>query len=444
MLSPEDNDRLCRTGPGTPMGKLFRLFWLPAMLSSEVREPDSPPRRLRILGEDLVGFRDTDGRVGIIDAYCPHKLAQLYWGRNEECGLRCPYHGWKFDVNGNCIDLPNVENAENTKRKMGITGYPTREAGGIIWVYMGPPDKMPGLPGLEWTTFPESQVSHHRWLQRTNWAQGMEGEIDTSHVSFLHRSNSPEHSLPPEFTYYGPPGPVDGSPSITLKETNYGFVYGSRRRTLNENEFVWRVTQWLVPMFCLIPNRGYPRTGRAWVPVDDYNVMTFGTCFNADRDFTDKERQILDAGSFFPPRLQPGSTRLDDGYIIDTWLPVANADNDFLIDREVQKSGNYTGIFGINEQDRCIQESLKSIPGVRNGGLVDRSRERLVSSDVPVITARKQLLKLLKDMENGIDPPQASRPDLYQVRAMADVSLHAVFDELLNERNDYIMSLAGS
>ncbi|MGE3246981.1 MAG: hypothetical protein AB7J19_11710, partial [Beijerinckiaceae bacterium] len=228
-------------------------------------------------------------------------------------------------------------------------------------------------------------------------------------------------------------------PSITLKQTDYGFVYGSRRRTLDENEYFWRVTQWLVPMFSLIPNRTYPRTGRAWVPVDDYNVMTFGYCFNADRDFTEKEREILEQGSFFPPRLQPGVHRLEDGYLIDTWIPVANAGNDFLLDRGVQKGSNYTGIFGVNEQDRCIQESLLSIPGVRPGGLVDRSRERLVSSDVPVITARKILLKLARDLENGIEPPQALQPELYNVRAIADVSVHADFEGLLGERRADIM-----
>jgi len=432
MLSHEDNERLCRTGAGTPMGNLFRRFWLPAMLSSEAPAPDSPPRRLRILGEDLVGFRDSAGRIGIISAYCPHKLAQLFWGRNEECGLRCPYHGWKFDVDGNCVDLPNVENAQNVKRKMGVTAYPTREAGGVVWVYMGPTDRMPELPGLEWTGLPESQVKVHRWLQCTNWAQGMEGEIDTSHVSFLHRHHSPDFALPPELTSYGPPAPVDGAPEITLKETGYGFVYGARRKTMAEDEYFWRLTQWLAPMYSLIANHRYPRTGRAWVPVDDYNVMTFGYCFHAERDLSEIEMQKLEEGSFFPPRLRPGSWRLDDGYIIDAWLPMANAGNDFLIDRDIQKSGNYTGIYGTNEQDRAIQESLLSIPGVRQGGLVDRSRERLVASDVPVITARKILLKLARDLEAGIEPPQPGDSDLYKVRAIAALSQHDDFEAFLS------------
>lgn len=432
MLSHEDNERLCRVGPGTPMGNLFRRFWLPAMLSTEI-EPDSPPRRLRILGEDLVGFRDSDGRAGIIDAYCPHKLAQLFWGRNEECGLRCPYHGWKFDVSGNCVDLPNVEDAANTKRKMGITGYPTREAGGIVWVYMGPKDKMPELPALEWAGLPAENVDMTRWLQCTNWLQGLEGEIDSSHVSFLHRVTEKEYELPPEFTSYGPPGPVDGAPSLTVRSTPYGFVCGSRRRTLKPDEFFWRITHWLVPFYSMIANHRYPRTGRAWVPVDDYNVMTFGYSFNAERAFTAHEREVLRKGAFFPPRITSAPYRLEDGYIIDTWIGDANAGNDFLMSRDMQRKGNYTGILGVNEQDRCIQESQRSIPGVRPGGFVDRSRERLVASDVAVITARKTLLKMVADLENGIDPPQVANPSVYKVHGTAILSKHAEFDAFLRE-----------
>ncbi len=437
MLSPEDNERLCRVGPGTPMGNLFRRFWLPALLSSEIAAPDSPPKRLRILGEDLVAFRDTNGRTGVIDAYCPHKLAQLFWGRNEECGLRCPYHGWKFDVDGHCVDLPNVENAGNVRRKMGITGYPTREAGGLVWVYMGPAEKTPKLPALEWTALPAANVDVTRWLQCTNWAQGMEGEIDSSHVSFLHRSLSPETALPPEFTSYGPPAPVDGAPAMTLRETPYGFVYGARRRTMSPDEYFWRVTHWLAPMFSLIANHRYPRSGRAWTPVDDEHVMTFGYVFHGERALTDEERTILRKGSFFPPLLgEAAPWRLPDGYVIDTFRPVANLDNDYLIDRDMQRRANYTGIFGANSQDRSIQESQRSVKGARVGGLVDRSRERLVASDVPVITARKILLRMIGDLENGVEPTQPLEPEIYKVRAIAALSEHAEFDGFLMENRE--------
>ena len=188
-----------------------------------------------------------------------------------------------------------------------------------------------------------------------------------------------------------------------------------------------------VPVYSMIANHRYPRTGRAWVPVDDYNVMTFGYSFNAERPFTEHERAVLRKGAFFPPRITPGAWKLDDGYIIDTFIPDANAGNDYLMDRDIQRSGNYTGILGVNEQDRCIQESQRSMPGLRPGGLVDRSRERLVASDVPVITARKTLLKMIDDLEKGIEPPQISNPGVYNVHGTAILSRHAEFDGFLRE-----------
>lgn len=210
MLSSEDNEILCRVGKDTPMGQLFRRFWLPALLSLELPTPDCEPRRLRILGEDLVAFKDSEGRIGIVDAYCPHKLAPLYFGRNEESGLRCVYHGWKFGTDGKCLEIPNVPstfNVEALKQKAAITAYPVREAGGMIWVYMGPKDKLPELPAFEWLGVPSTQNHVSRWLQRTNWAQGMEGEIDSSHVSWLHRDFDKSIKRPVNLTSEIPPPP---------------------------------------------------------------------------------------------------------------------------------------------------------------------------------------------------------------------------------------------
>ena len=432
MLSHEDNERLCRIGPGTPMGNLFRRFWLPALLSSEIADPDSPPKRLRILGENLVAFRDSKGRVGIVDAFCPHKQAQLFWGRNEESGLRCVYHGWKFDVDGSCTDIPNLPDAENLKHKMAITAYPTRETGQVIWIYMGPKDKEPELPAMEWTELPDDQVNVSRWLQSSNWAQGMEGEIDSSHIGFLHAAEQKDLELPRPFSAYLPD--VDeGAPEFTLKETDYGFVYGTRRRMKTPDEYFWRVTQWMAPMYSLIANQNYPRAGRAWVPVDDDHVTTFSYMFNGDRSFTDEELTSLGRGMYFPPRMTQGAHKLPDGYVIDTFLPTAHGGNDYLIDRDLQRDANFTGIFGTNEQDRAIQETQNSIPGVAHGRLVDRSRERLGPTDIPVITARRILLDLAKALEDGIEPVQAADGDLYRVRAIAAVTEHPELAGFLSE-----------
>src|SRR5215208_942658 len=181
MLSTSENDLLCRVGAGTPMGDLFRNYWLPALRSDELPSPDCPPARLRILGENLIAFRTTSGAVGLVQNACPHRGASMFFGRNEEEGLRCVYHGWKFDVAGTCVEMPNEPPESNFKNKVHLTAYPAREWGGLIWMYMGPRDREPELPQLEWARVPESHRRIGKWIQDVNYAQCLEGEIDTSH-----------------------------------------------------------------------------------------------------------------------------------------------------------------------------------------------------------------------------------------------------------------------
>ena len=187
MLTEEENELLTRTDRGTPMGELFRRFWVPALLSEELTGPDCPPVRVTLMGEQLVAFKDTEGKIGLLDRRCPHRLADLYWGRNEECGLRCVYHGWKFDAQGNCLDIPNAPEGETFKEKVQAVAYPTEERAGIVWAYMGPQELMPDLPELEWMRVPESHRYVSKFLVPGNWAQAMEGDIDASHASVLHR-----------------------------------------------------------------------------------------------------------------------------------------------------------------------------------------------------------------------------------------------------------------
>jgi phthalate 4,5-dioxygenase oxygenase subunit len=439
MLSAENNEVLTRVGGGTPMGEAFRRFWLPALLSAEIEKPDSPPVRLRLLCEDLVAFRDTSGRVGIVEAYCPHKLAPLFLGRNEDCGLRCVYHGWKFDVEGKILDVPNISNANeiaNVKAKIALTAYPTREAGGVVWVYMGPLERMPELPDLEWTRAPKGYYHASRWLQRSNWAQGMEGEIDTSHVSFLHSSlDRPDNPRRVKIAR-------DGAPVITLKETDYGFIYGSRRSY--EGQYYWRVTQWLLPMYSCIPNflqDDFAGRGRAWVPIDDHHTTTFGYSYRVDRPYSAREIAEIESGRSFPPRIQKGAVELPHGYVIDTFVPAANKGNDYMIDRELQRTASYTGIFGVNEQDRGLQEYMPGVPG-RRPGIVDRSREHLVASDIPGVTARRLLIKLATDLQNGIEPFAARHGAVYAVRALDKLTPIADFDELMATYGEEARALA--
>src|SRR5690348_2636917 len=192
MLTKADNDLLCRTGPGTPMGELFRRFWLPALLPSELPINDSDPIRFRILGEDLIAFRDTNGQPGFLAENCPHRGASLFFGRNEESGLRCVYHGWKFDAAGQCVDMPNEPAESDFKHKVQATAYPCVERAGMVWTYMGPMNPPPPLPALEWMHLPESHQVASKRVQYSNWVQGMEGDIDQSHVSFLHSRLNPD------------------------------------------------------------------------------------------------------------------------------------------------------------------------------------------------------------------------------------------------------------
>ena len=218
MLSPEDNERLVRTAKGTPMGELFRRFWAPALLGSELPTPDCPPVRVNILNEQLVAFRDSEGRVGLLDAFCPHRRANLFWGRNEDCGLRCVYHGWKFDVHGECVDVPNVPEGDKIKGAMRTTAYPTIERGGIIWAYLGPPELRPVPSAAEVFDLPPDQIFVQKIILRGNWLQFVEGDIDSSHVSFLHSSTD----LDTSGARLSPLVFADKSPVWNVRKTDYG------------------------------------------------------------------------------------------------------------------------------------------------------------------------------------------------------------------------------
>jgi phthalate 4,5-dioxygenase len=428
-LTQEDSfGILTRVGPGTPMGNLFRRFWLPALLSNELPEVDGAPVRLRILCEDLVAFRDTEGRVGIVGAYCPHKMAPLFFGRNEQCGIRCVYHGWKFNVDGECVDIPNIippDNFAALKEKARITSYPTREAGGIVWIYMGPQKLMPDLPGMEWLTLPAKHVHTSRWFHKSNWLQAAEGEIDTSHISFLHSVLDVPEDGPDRHRLAR-----DGAPQIEIRDTDYGFIYGARRRF--EDRYYWRVTQWMLPMWSAIAGGTdeFIGAGRAWVPIDDYHTTAFAYQYLPERPYSQSEIKEIESGGAFPPRSTRGATRLPHGYVIDTFLPTANQGNDYLIDRNAQRRESFTGIWGVNEQDRALQECMPSLPGDQTG-IVDRSGEHLVKSDLPVMFARRKLTKLARELAEGKEPVAALQSEQYAVRAIARVSPIADYNEFM-------------
>ena len=403
MLSQEDNEVLTRVGPGTPMGSLMRQYWLPAMLSSELPEPDCPPVRVLLLGEKLIAFRDTNGRVGLLANHCPHRGASLFFGRNEECGLRCVYHGWKYDVHGNCVDMPNEPPESNFKDKIKAVAYPCHERGGVVWAYMGPRETPPPLPDLEPNMLPEGECVAHAVQRECNWLQGLEGEIDTSHFSFLHLGGFKAEDTPPDtFQYYLL---TDRSPRYAVVETEYGAMYGAYRPAREGMDY-WRIAQFLFPCFSMIPPGvlGLQRVVRAWVPMDDMHLMFFSMAA------TDSFARLgggptIRAPGTGPWELLPNTT---DWY--GRFRLKANAANDYLIDREKQRSGEFTGIAGVHTQDQAITESM--------GPIYDRGSEHLGAADAMVIRVRRALLDAVRALaDKNVTPPGVDTPEIYRQRS---------------------------
>ena len=414
MLSKEENELLCCTGPGTPMGHLFRRFWLPVALSRELPKPDCPPVRLRILSEDLILFRDTKGKVGLLARYCPHRGASLFFGRNEEDGLRCVYHGWKFDVTGACVDMPNEPAQCSFKHKIRQTAYPTREAGGVIWAYMGPQAAMPELPQLEWALVPESHVYVHKRFQHCNYLQNVEGEVDSSHVSFLHREFRPEKFNAAIAGQMLLAQAKDRAPKFLVEETEYGLAIGARRNW-DADHYYWRLTQFLMPSFTLIPSEaGSPINFTAAVPVDDMNMVGFTATWLPDRPMNDDDIRTIESWAGAYAEVDPR-----------TFEPVANRANDYLLDRERQRTENFTGMRGIREEDMAVQEDQFG------GPIADRCQEHLGTSDGGVIALRRRLLTAVRNLEGGHELAEPRSGGVYRVHPVADIVRRDIaFEEL--------------
>ena len=410
MLGAADNELLTRTGPGTPMGDYFRRFWLPVLLSQEVAEPDGPPVRVKVMGEDLVAFRDTEGRVGLLDPACPHRGANLFFGRNEECAIRCAYHGWKFDVDGRCLDMPTMPPESTLRDRVRVASYPTREWGEMIWAYLGPPALAPVLPELEFTLLPPAHRFVSKKLQQCNWAQAAEGGIDTAHFSFLHMpvtASSSEadavmsrSSADRDRTRWMK---ADGRPEFHVEGLDAGLLLGAAR-TADGDDLYWRVTHYLLPSHGLTPNAfaGENYHGQTWVPITDELTWVYCYTWNPERPLTDAERARLRGG-------QSVHAEVDA-----RWVPVRNRDNDYLIDREDQKRRTFTGIRGVSEQDAAIQDS--------QGVIASRSREHLGPTDAGVIRFRRMMLQAARDLAAGREPAAARDGAAYTVRSGSAVA----------------------
>jgi phthalate 4,5-dioxygenase len=387
MITREENERLVRVGPGTPAGEFIRRYWLPACLSTELAAPDGAPVRVRLMGEDLVAFRDTAGRIGLVEAYCAHRRAPLFFGRNEEHGLRCVYHGWKFDIAGKCVDIPSEPPGSPMQAQVCLKAYPTYEKAGVVWAYMGPKDAMPAPPDYEWMRAPDT----HRYVSKTyeqcNYLQALEGGLDTAHSSFLHNMRMGDNTQLRQ---------RDRAPRLDVVRTDYGYYYVSTRKAGEDGHYV-RLYHYVLPFQQMRGGvngigRGndVPKLdGHLWVPIDDEETNVYNWGYSADPDvaISDELREAFEKSSGRgQDDLIPGSFRLK-----------RNPSNDYLIDRDLQKNRSFTGIDGINTQDFAIQEGM--------GPIVDRSLEYLGSTDRAIVTLRNILLEGMASVERGEPAP---------------------------------------
>jgi len=422
MLSSAENELLTRTGAGTAMGEYFRRFWQPVALSRELAEPDGAPIRVKLLGEEMVAFRDTQGRVGLVEPQCAHRGASLFFGRNEDGGIRCIYHGWKYDVHGKCLEMPNAPAGSAYHGKISIKAWPTREFGDIVWAYLGPRERMPeGVPQLEFGVLPASHRYVTKRLQQCNWAQSMEGALDTAHFSFLHMP-APRRASNENPTVAADEQRLrwlrnDPMPQFTVLEHDVGFAVGGARKA-DGQDLYWRATQFMLPAHSVTPSAmpGEVYYGYTWAPITDETCWIYVYAWHPDRPLSAEERARFDKGGYGQfAELGPG------------FVPLRNRSNDYLIDREDQKHRSFTGVRGIAEQDAMAQNS--------QGLIADRSREHLTPTDIAVVRFRRMMLEGARALREGKEPVAAQLPESYRLRcggAVAPSSLS--FEEVMRQR----------
>jgi phenylpropionate dioxygenase-like ring-hydroxylating dioxygenase large terminal subunit len=442
MLTREDNDLVTNTNRGAPMGELFRRFWLPVALSEELPGPDCVPVRVKVLNENLIAFRGTDGRVGLMDAYCPHRGAPMFFGRNEEDGLRCVYHGWKFDVDGNCVDIPNAPEGETFKNKINVTAYPCVEAGDLIFAYLGPKDKQPPFPEFEWTKMPKSHRYVTKFLMECNYLQAMEGDYDPGHGMFLHSKldGSPQGAqfnvqvrprirpVPADEPFPQAVGPrrqteADKKAWGRVEDSDSGvfFIQSAERP---DGTKIAQVAPWMMPIYCTAGTTGAAGTysSNMRIPIDNERIYFYRLRWSYN-PLSEKEVDDYKNDGWFYPKVEPG-----------TYHGIANVHNDYMIDRLQQKNYSYTGISCFPLQDIAMMEN-------QWGAIADRTKEHLSSSDFQIIAVRRRLLKAAKAMQQGIEPQEPWRPEAYAYHRAALTRTEGTLDDAIAAAKAEAMSM---
>jgi phthalate 4,5-dioxygenase oxygenase subunit len=400
MTNAIESEELTRIGPGTAMGELMRQYWIPAAKSSEVPSKGDP-LRLMLLGEKLIAFRDDSGRVGVMDHRCPHRCASLFYGRNEGGGIRCVYHGWKFDTDGNCVDMPNLPADQDFSQKVKAKTYRVTERAGLIWVYMGSRAEVPPMPMIEASLLDEAEIQPMFAQRACNWLQALEGDIDTSHFGFLHAGSvRPDQVGDDNLLKYQV---SNRAPSYHVTDTDWGTMY-SAFRPAEDGKTYWRFAHFGFPFWTWVPQGEITDRvqARAWVPMDDTHTMFISLTWKKM-----SRMPPLKNGKPIPgakPELDylPATT---DWY--GRWRPAASEANDYLIDREAQRNDTiYTGISHIHMQDQAITESM--------GDIVDHSFEHLAPSDQMITRTRRRLLLAARALrDKGTVPPGVDAPEVY-------------------------------
>jgi phthalate 4,5-dioxygenase oxygenase subunit len=385
MLTHEQNELITRTGPAAPMGNFLRRYWIPILLAEELPENECPPVRVKLLSERLLAWRDSRGHSALIDEFCAHRGVSLWFGRNEENGLRCPYHGWKYDYTGQCVEVPSEPPESGFCQRIKLKSYPLVESGGILWAYMGPPEAEPKQPAFEWTEVPATHRYFSKRWQECNYLQAMEGGLDSSHVSFLHSGEL--HTDPLHRGTKGAQYQQDRTPKFEVVESPGGLYVGARRDA-EPGYCYWRITQWIMPWYIMVPPYGdNALNAHAWVPVDDENCFVWTFTYHPTRPLNAMEVDVMRKGGGIHAEVTPG-----------TFRPIVNKYNDYRIDRAAQKAGRtYSGVTGIAMQDASVQESI--------GPIADRAKENLVSTDNAIIMARHRLRRAVLALQHGTAPP---------------------------------------
>ena len=439
MLSQQDNDLITNTNKGTPMGELFRRFWMPAALSSELPGPDCTPLRVKLLGEELIAFRDTDGNPGLVDAYCPHRGAPMFFGRNEENGLRCVYHGWKFDVDGVCTDLPNAPEGDTFRHKIHIKSYPCVDAGGMVWTFMGPADKKPPFPEFEWTKLPASHRYVTKFRLECNYLQAQEGDFDPSHGRYLHSTldgnkSNPGNAVRSVSTQQA------SSPQSPLQRQTFSSIDDRKIKTpargqiedADAGAFFIDMTErsdgqkyaaanpWFMPIFTTSGiSRTYHYSSNMRVPIDNKSLMFYRLRWGY-APISDEDISEYKFGGYTHPELVPGS-----------WQTKANVHNDYEVDRVAQKYFSFTGIKTFPLQDIAMMEN-------QWGPIADRTQEHLTSWDHQIIYIRRRLLKTAKALAEGVEPTEPWHPEAF--RYHREASFADNFDDAIAQARQKAMA----